>query len=109
MMIAAIVVIMAGIYYYAAIPAINIHSSETWFFIMIFLVILAVLYLGRKKMNRYEIKESSKSFSWSSGGSWSGIPAWNTAVFTGCKCKEIPETYDGQRRGICKRCRGTVI
>ena len=58
MMIAAIVVIMAGIYYYAAIPAINIHSSETWFFIMIFLVILAVLYLGRKKMNRYEIKEN---------------------------------------------------
>ena len=52
MMIAAVVVIMAGIYYYAAIPAINIHSSETWFFIMIFLVILAVLYLGRKKMNR---------------------------------------------------------
>ena len=51
MMIAAIVVIMAGIYYYAAIPAINIHSSETWFFIMVFLVILAVLYLGRKKMN----------------------------------------------------------
>ena len=36
MMIAAVVVIMAGIYYYAAIPAINIHSSETWFFIMIF-------------------------------------------------------------------------
>ena len=58
MMIAAVVVIIAGIYYYAAIPAINIHSSETWFFIMIFLVILAVLYLGRKKMNRYEIKEN---------------------------------------------------
>ena len=55
MMIAGIVVIMAGIYYYAANPAINIHSSETWFFIMVFLVILAVLYLGRKKMNRYEL------------------------------------------------------
>ena len=92
MMIAAIVVIMAGIYYYAAIPAINIHSSETWFFIMVFLVILAVLYLGRKKMNRYEIKENKV-----------------VKGFTGCKCKEIPETYDGQRRRICKRCRGTVI
>ena len=56
--IAVFVVILAGIYYYAAIPAINIHSSETWFFIMIFLVILAVLYLGRKKMNRYEVRES---------------------------------------------------
>ena len=56
--ITVFVVILAGIYYYAAIPAINIHSSETWFFIMIFLVILAVLYLGRKKMNRYEVRES---------------------------------------------------
>ena len=52
------VVLLAGIYYYAAIPAVNIHSSDTWFFIMIFLVVLAVLYLGRKKMNRYEVKES---------------------------------------------------
>ena len=33
--ITVFVVILAGIYYYAAIPAINIHSSETWFFIMI--------------------------------------------------------------------------
>ena len=56
--ITVFVVILAGIYYYAAIPAINIHSSETWFFIMIFLVILAVLYLGRKKLNRYEVRES---------------------------------------------------
>lgn len=30
--ITVFVVILAGIYYYAAIPAINIHSSETWFF-----------------------------------------------------------------------------
>lgn len=56
--ITVFVVILVGIYYYAAIPAINIHSSETWFFIMIFLVILAVLYLGRKKLNRYEVRES---------------------------------------------------
>ena len=28
--ITVFVVILAGIYYYAAIPAINIHSSETW-------------------------------------------------------------------------------
>lgn len=56
--IAVAVVIIAAIYYYATIPAINIHSSETWFFIMIFIVILAVLYLGRKKMSRREIKNS---------------------------------------------------
>ena len=59
--ITVFVVILAGIYYYAAIPAINIHSSETWFFIMIFLVILAVLYLGRKKMNRLKKKQKKKN------------------------------------------------
>ncbi len=51
--ITVFVVILAGIYYYAAIPAINIHSSETWFFIMIFLVILAVLYLLDKNISTY--------------------------------------------------------
>ena len=52
--ITVFVVILAGIYYYAAIPAINIHSSETWFFILIFLVILAVLYLLDKNIKLRE-------------------------------------------------------
>ena len=25
-------VLLAGIYYYIALPAVNIHSSDTWFF-----------------------------------------------------------------------------
>ena len=82
--ITVFVVILAGIYYYAAIPAINIHSSETWFFIMIFLVILAVLYLGRKKLNRYEVREvSSKRISWSDSVSRSCISVGNTVFFSG--------------------------
>ena len=68
--ITVFVVILAGIYYYAAIPAINIHSSETWFFIMIFLVILAVLYLGRR-------------ISWSDSVSRSCISVGNTVFFSG--------------------------
>lgn len=83
--ITVFVVILAGIYYYAAIPAINIHSSETWFFIMIFLVILAVLYLGRKKLNRYEVRESKvvKRISWSDSVSRSCISVGNTVFFSG--------------------------
>lgn len=47
--IALMVIIIAGIYYYVALPAFNIHSSETWFFIMALAVIGLVYYTMRKK------------------------------------------------------------
>ena len=37
-------VLLAGIYYYIALPAVNIHSSDTWFFLLFLLVVLAVAY-----------------------------------------------------------------
>lgn len=43
------VIVVAGIYYYVALPAFNIHSSETWFFIMALAVIGLVYYTMRKK------------------------------------------------------------
>ena len=43
------VIVVAGIYYYVALPAFNIHSSETWFFIMALAVIGLVYYTIRKK------------------------------------------------------------
>lgn len=52
------VVIIVGIYYYVALPAINIHSSETWFFIFVLLVAIAVAYVGRKRITAREIKEN---------------------------------------------------
>ena len=111
MMVAAIVVIMAGIYYYAAIPAINIHSSETWFFIMIFLVILAVLYLGRKKMNRYEIKENKVVKVFLGIVVVLGViyllgTLLSSPVVNAKKYQKLMTVKEG---GICKRCRGTVI
>ena len=30
-------VLLAGIYYYIALPAVNIHSSDTWFFLLFLL------------------------------------------------------------------------
>lgn len=47
--IALMVIIIAGIYYYVALPAFNIHSSETWFFLMALAVIGLVYYTIRKK------------------------------------------------------------
>ncbi len=39
--------IMAGIYYYVTLPALNFHSSETWYLLAIFMVLLVVWYLAR--------------------------------------------------------------
>lgn len=54
--IALMVIIVAGIYYYVALPAFNIHSSETWFFIMALAVIGLVYYTMRKKPGKGAFK-----------------------------------------------------
>ncbi len=47
---AFLAVIVVGIYYYISLPAINIHSSDTWFFIFVILIIGALACMGRRKM-----------------------------------------------------------
>lgn len=54
--IALMVIIVAGIYYYVALPAFNIHSSETWFFVMALAVIGLVYYTMRKKPGKGAFK-----------------------------------------------------
>ncbi len=55
--VVAILLLAAG-YYYVALPAINIHSTDFWIFLIILIAILALVYVRRKRLNRYEIKES---------------------------------------------------
>ena len=50
-------ILAAGLYYYMALPAFNIHSSETWFFIMAAVVIVIAVYAARKKIDRREFKQ----------------------------------------------------
>lgn len=57
-MIAIVLVILAGLYYYVSLPAINIHSSDTWFFILGFVVVILAWYIIRKRMRPQEIRES---------------------------------------------------
>jgi len=52
------VMLLLGIYYYVALPALNFHSSETWMFIILAIVIIAVLYSVRKRLSPKEIKTS---------------------------------------------------
>ncbi len=50
--------IAAGGYYYAALPAFNVHSTDTWFYIVFFLIALALIYAARKKLGMKELKQS---------------------------------------------------
>lgn len=53
------VLILAGIYYYAALPAINIHYSGFWFFLIGLVAVILLLYSARKKLHTVrEMKES---------------------------------------------------
>ena len=52
------VIIVLGIYYYVTLPAINIHSSETWIFLIILGILAAVAFVKKKRLSRYEIRES---------------------------------------------------
>lgn len=52
------IILVAAIYYYVALPAINIHSSDFWMFLIVLIIIAALIYIRRKKLNRYELKTS---------------------------------------------------
>lgn len=45
-LIAIILIILAGIYYYVTLPAMNLHSSETWYLVALFMVLLVVWYMA---------------------------------------------------------------
>lgn len=53
-----IVFLLMGVYYYLAIPAINIHASGFWIFIMVFLFGLILYHIAHKEMQIEEIKKS---------------------------------------------------
>ena len=51
------VVILAAAYYYAALPALNLHSADLWMFMIIVMLIVAALYIFKKKPDRYTLKK----------------------------------------------------
>ena len=53
-----VVILLLGIYYYAALPAFNIHATEFWIFIGILILLGAALFVKKKGLNGYELKES---------------------------------------------------
>ena len=53
-----LVIAALGIYYYAALPAVNIHSTEFWVFLFVLGILAALIFIKRKNLSRYELKES---------------------------------------------------
>ena len=58
LLVALVLILLAGLYYYVALPAINIHSTEFWVFLIVVIVAVAVLYARKKQFDRYALKQS---------------------------------------------------
>ena len=56
--LAVVLILLLGIYYYTALPAINIHATEFWVFLTILIILAAAFFVKKKDLNRYEIKNS---------------------------------------------------
>ena len=49
-----VLILLAGIYYYVKLPAINIHSDGFWMFLLVVIAAVAVFYIGRRRLFRKE-------------------------------------------------------
>lgn len=54
------VIVIAAVYYYVAIPAVNIHSSGFWMFLIALVVLGLLFYGGRRGIHSKEEVKSSK-------------------------------------------------
>lgn len=50
--------VIAGIYYYVALPAINIHAGGLWFFIILLIAIVTLIYAWNNRWRGAQIKNS---------------------------------------------------
>lgn len=49
-----VLILLAGIYYYVKLPAINIHADGFWMFLLVVIAAVAVFYIGRQRLFRKE-------------------------------------------------------
>mgnify|MGYP000411713876 CR=1 FL=1 len=45
-----VLILLAGIYYYVKLPAINIHADGFWMFLLVVIAAVAVFYIGRRRL-----------------------------------------------------------
>lgn len=57
LLIVLALIVAAGGYYYVSLPAFNIHSSDTWMFVLVFLAVVVTAYAMRKKLGLKDVKQ----------------------------------------------------
>ena len=92
------ILVAAAVYYYVTLPAINIHSSDTWVMGLFLLLVLAAAYVVKKRLGRH-----------SDTGYRGSVSDWFCSVLTDCECKEIPEADEGGRGQFRRRCGGAFF
>ncbi|NBI99995.1 CvpA family protein [Lachnospiraceae bacterium] len=50
------VLILAAAYYYAALPALNLHSADMWMFLIMLVLAAGAAYILKKRPTRFELK-----------------------------------------------------
>ncbi len=51
------VLILAAVFYYAALPALNLHSADLWMFLIMLVLAAGAAYILKKRPTRYELKK----------------------------------------------------
>lgn len=51
------VLILAAAYYYAALPALNLHSADMWMFLIMLVLAAGAAYILKKRPTRFELKK----------------------------------------------------
>ena len=51
------VLILAAAYYYAALPALNLHSADMWMFLFMLVLAAGAAYILKKRPTRFELKK----------------------------------------------------
>lgn len=58
LLIALLIIAALGIYYYVALPPLNIHSNEFWVFLIVLGILAALAFVKKRNLSRYELKGS---------------------------------------------------
>lgn len=51
-------IVIAAAYYYAALPALNIHSTDFWMFLFVLIIAAGLIYVRKKRLKVHELKQS---------------------------------------------------
>ena len=103
------VIALLGVYYYVALPAVNIHATEFWIFLVILVGSADLCQEEKVKQIRDEGIERIKSDSYGSCSDRSGISVGISSFLSDSERKEISKAYESGDRRVYKGYRGTFF